>query len=270
MKIKSKKPTKPAKKSYGGYKKYDIGGGSNVPGVNDNTWNNLPTSGTDSGTTTAPKKGGQLAQASGYASMAAGALSPLWAGQDTSNIATRQDSAVAPKVFGGIKEVAKQIPVIGGFVQAGDTLGKGFEAGINKANEKKGSNRDVGASFAAFGQGLADPIAEHQKIWQLQKNKKIGTGEAVGWSALNFLGGAGIANAVLEKKNKKDLHPGLDQVQQMPAATPLDQDPTIAQFADGGFGDKTVEAKSHLLEKYKLNKHSQLNPNFANFFSFTA
>ncbi len=226
---------------------------------------------------TSPSGGApSVGQMAGWSAGAANALSGVWQGQDTSNIATRQDSAVAPKVFGSVKEIGKSIPVVGGFVQAGDTLGKGFEVAINKANEKPGSNRNAGASMAAFAQGLVDPIAEHQKVWQLQKQKKISTGEAVGWTALNFLGGAGIGSAVLEKKNKKDLHPDLfRKPNQTQGNNPVDQqagenllqnlnnNPVTAQnglrgmskYANGGDGQ---------LEQYNTGLHKNMPESFAN------
>lgn len=215
-----------------------------------------------------------VGQMAGWTAGIANGASVLWQGKDTSNIATRQDSGMAPKAFGAIKEMGKSIPMIGGFVQAGDTFGKGFEVGINKANEKKGPNREVGASFAAFGQGLFDPIAEHQKVWQLQKNKKISTGEAVGWTLLNFAGGAGIGNAVLEKKNKKDLHPDLYPEAPEPTQNPFNQqegnllenlnnNPVMANYG-GSLRSMSKYNHGGDLEHYNLPLHKNIDPTFAN------
>lgn len=240
----------------GGPVKYDIGG---------QNWDNLATSPQNQSSQGIGKSSITGSQVSGYAGAAANALSPVIPKGNY------QPTSQASSVIGGIKEGAKAVPFVGGFVQAGDMLGKGFQAGIDKANQKENK---AGASAAAFAQGLVDPIAEHQKVWDLQKKGKISKGEAAGWSILNFMGGAGIANAVLENKYKDSLYPSeINPTQQSnlsfsvkPTTNSEIQSTTPEDFMNYGGSLRSMSKYNNggQLEQHNLPLHSQMADDWAN------
>lgn len=201
-------------------------------------------------------RGVSAGQMSGYAAMAANALSGIIPSKEYAPQST------GSQVFGSIKQVGKQIPVVGGFVQAGDAMSGMFEKGIETSNKKGKSGIATGQAFL---QGVVDPISEHQKIWDLQKKGKVSTGAAIGMSALNFLGGAGISNAILENKFKKDLHPELKQPYNAPKVTPINQlNPTTSLAMNGGQFPMFTHGGSNNLESYDTVSHRLMPNNHAN------
>lgn len=260
MKIKAKNKKSTTKKPMypnGGFIKYD--GGSNLS----QDWDNSQQ---------ATKSGGvSMAQANGYAGMAAGMGNSLLSlNKDYKPV---QPQGIGSNVFQTSKQIAMATP-IGGFVAAGDMMGKGFQMGTDKAYQNiesgkgnKGVN-EAGAKTMSFFKGFLDPEANQETIWNLKDKGKLKTGEAIGLSVGNFLGLAGPIEAELQRKYKYDLHPELKK-QETPVSFPtansnIPQDNTQQMAANGGFGDNKSKTSTHLLEKYKVLPHSQLNPNFAN------
>lgn len=268
-----------------------IGSQFSAPSVNNTQMPSYQTSQNSSVTPSAPTNfqnfssekqsktsGISASQIGGYVGQAANAVSPLWEG---TQYYKAPENNTTHQVFSGIKAGASNIPVAGPFIQAGTTIGQGFDTGANKAisniTHHKGNNltNEAGAGAMHFFKGMSDPISNYETIDKLRKMGKLSTGQAVGYGLTHLVGGPGVSEAVLQKKFRKELHPDLypqkiedtqnsfNQQTDNSLLKNLNNNPVTAQNGLRGMS-KYANGGDSQLEQYNTGLHKDMPNSFAN------
>lgn len=267
----------------GGYLKYD-NGGNNASRVNENgigtsglsqDWGNISTASTNNNTPTmnaGAKYGAAFAQnlASGIPSLASTYQNPQATAADKTRATAQMtgDAAVsAIPGFGAFYGIARGITsTIQDAIPGKDMVDKKTGVHMNVKNSQVGRAADQWLTpdhtHASNSWALA---AAADKPADKAKYAMMGIGDLFGVTKI-----ARVVQSAMGK-NPEGLNlidPKIQDIQDANSKFPT-YNPNILQdntqiAANGGFGNNKPSMSNHLLEKYKVLPHSQLNPNFAN------
>jgi len=285
MKIKAKNKKSTTKKPMypnGGYIKYSGGGDNNIPGANESgmgtsglsqDWGNISTASTSTPTMNAGAKyGAAFGQnlASGLPSLVNTYQNPQASAADKTRATAQMTGDAA----------ASAIPGFGAFYGTARGITSSIQDAIpgkDMVDKKTGVHVNVKNSQAgrAADQWLTPDHTHASNSWALAaaannsadkaKYAMMGIGDLFGFTKV-----ARVAQSAMGKSPEGlDLvDPKMQAIQQanskFPTANPNIPQDNTQMMANGGFGDNKSKTSTHLLEKYKVLPHSQLNPNFAN------